>query len=139
MNCPDSLPRKVLARVAMPVRWRDLDAFNHVNNASFLTFIEEARLRWLQSLSSAWLGEQSAPILAAVKIDYRQPINWPSELLVELHCARLGSTSITLGHRILDAQDDKVLYSDGESVMVWIDRSSGKSTALPAAVRAACV
>lgn len=138
MNSPDSLPRKVLARVAMPVRWRDLDAFNHVNNASFLTFIEEARLRWFATLPGPWLDAAIAPLLAALQINYRKPIEWPAALAVELRCERIGNTSVTLAHRIVAEHDSSCVYADGHSVLVWIDRASGKPTALPEMVRQAC-
>jgi len=128
----------VLARIAMPVRWRDLDAFNHVNNASYLTYLEEARLQWLGALPGPWLDSTSAPVLAAIQINYRRPIAWPENLMVELSCLRLGNSSLRLGHRILAAGTTERVYSDGEVVMVWIDRHSGNSTALPDAVRVAC-
>ena len=128
---------RVLMRVPMPVRWRDLDAFSHVNNSSFLTYIEEARLQWFQSLPGPWLSEDSAPVLAATHVNYRRPIEWPAQIEVELFVERLGNTSLTVGHRIR-ARDGEVLYSDGYSVLVWIDRASGKTAALPDAVRAAC-
>ena len=38
----------------IPVRWGDLDAFNHVNNASYLRYVEEARLQWLHSFIRDW-------------------------------------------------------------------------------------
>ena len=126
-----------LVRVPVHVRWRDLDAFSHVNNSSFLTYIEEARLQWFQSLPGPWLSEESAPVLAATHVNYRRPIEWPCELDVELHTERLGNTSLTLAHRIV-GRADGVLYSDGHSVLVWIDRRDGKPSALPDAVRAAC-
>lgn len=128
----------MLMRVPIAVRWRDLDAFSHVNNSNFLTYIEEARLQWFQSLPGPWLGENTAPVLAASHINYRRPIEWPCELDVELFTERLGNTSLTLGHRIRARGGAEVIYSDGHSVLVWIDRSSGKPAALPDAVRAAC-
>ena len=45
---------KLLLETPIELRWRDLDALNHVNNASFLTFFEEARLRWFARLAEAW-------------------------------------------------------------------------------------
>lgn len=39
----------VLFRMPIDLRWRDLDAFNHVNNANFMTYVEEARIRWFES------------------------------------------------------------------------------------------
>ena len=133
-------PGAVLLSWPIEVRWRDLDAFNHVNNASYLTYFEEARVRWMNSLPDPWLDGESAPVLAAVQINYRRPVEWPRSLRVELYVERLGRTSLTLGHRLVETAPDgtTTLYCDGHSVMVWIDRRSGKPCALPASLRASC-
>lgn len=127
-----------LIRVPMPVRWRDLDAFNHVNNSQYLSYLEEARLQWMLSVPGQGLDEHVAPVVAAVQLNYRRPIQWPAGLMIELFVERLGNTSVSIGHRIVDAGDTDVLYCDGHVVMVWIDRGTGKAAALPAAVREAC-
>jgi acyl-CoA thioester hydrolase len=115
------------------VRWRDLDAFNHVNNANYLTYLEEARLQWLQHVPG-WFNEHSMPVLAASEVNYRRPIEWPAQLHVQLFCERLGNSSITLAHRIVDANDD-ALYSDGKVVLVWMDPATGKPVPLPPSIR----
>ena len=121
----------------LPVRWRDLDAFNHVNNASYLTYLEESRLLWLSQVRGPWFDEAAMPVLAASEINYRQPIAWPASLHVELRCERLGNSSLTLAHRIVDAADAQRLYSDGRVVLVWMNPASGRPVSLPLAVRAA--
>ena len=45
----------------IPVRWGDLDAFNHVNNTVFLRFIEEARIHFFTDLGDEWLSDGSGP------------------------------------------------------------------------------
>ena len=130
-----AVPRQLI-RVPIDVRWRDLDAFNHVNNANFLTFLEEARLRWFETLPGPWIDESIAPLLAAANVNYRRPIGWPARVAVDLWAERIGNSSLTIGHRIVDADDDAILYADGNTVLVWIDRGSGRSSALPASVRA---
>jgi acyl-CoA thioester hydrolase len=131
-------PAPLLLRTRLDVRWGDMDAFNHVNNARFLSYLQEARLRWLQGLAGPWLDDDTAPVLAASNVNFRRPIEWPCTLAIELHAERSGRSSLTLGHRIVDAADPTVLYSDGSVVMVWIDRRSGKPSTLPSAVREAC-
>ena len=126
--------RTPLFRFPVSPRWRDLDAFNHVNNSNFLTYLEEARIRMFASLGKPWFDDSTAPLLAAVQLNYRAPIPYPSEIVVELYADRVGTTSVTVGHRIVDAGDG-TLYADGHVVMVWIDRGSGKPTALPETIR----
>lgn len=121
---------------AIGVRWRDLDAFNHVNNSNYLTYLEEARLQWLQQVPD-WFSEESMPVLAASDLQYRRPIEWPASLHVELRCSRLGTSSMTLTHRIVDANDAGRLYCEGHVVLVWMNPATGKPTPLPATIRAA--
>ncbi len=135
---PTPAERPLLLQTELDVRWGDMDAFNHVNNSVFLTYLEEARLRWLQALAGPWLDDNTAPLLAAANVNYRRPIEWPARLEIELYAERVGNSSLTLGHRVLDSRDRSILYSDGHTVLVWIDRRNGKGSRLPAAVRQAC-
>lgn len=128
--------RKHLFRMPLELRWRDLDAFNHVNNANFLTFLEEARIRWLETIGEDWVTDTFAPLLAAVQLNYRQPIPYPSSVVVELFAERIGNTSAAIGHRIAGA-DGAAVYADGHVVMVWIDRAGGRPIPLPEGVRRA--
>jgi len=118
------------------VRWRDLDAFNHVNNSSYLTYLEESRLQWLQQVCD-WFSAESTPVLAASELNYRLPIEWPARLHVQLRCERLGNSSMTMAHRIVDANDANRLYSDGRVVMVWLNPATGKPVPLPPTIREA--
>lgn len=127
-----------LIRVPLSVRWRDLDAFNHVNNSKYLSYLEEARLRWMLSVPGMGLDDNVAPVVAASTLNYRRPIEWPGDVVIELFVERLGGSSLTIGHRIVDAKEGGVLYCDGNVVMVWIDRNSGRSAPLPESVRVAC-
>lgn len=131
-------PRHLVARVTLGVRWGDMDAFNHVNNAQYLRYLEEARLQWLAGIATFSPLDPVAPVLAASTVNYRKPIEWPSDIVVELFVEKLGNSSLTMGHRIVGAQDSTVLYSDGSVVLVWIDRQAGSSVPLPPAIRAAC-
>ncbi|MEO7431572.1 MAG: thioesterase family protein [Dokdonella sp.] len=127
-----------IIRVPLSVRWGDLDAFNHVNNAAFLDYVQEARLHWMTSLDGAWLDDAQMPVVAAAHVNFRQQLTWPANIVVELRIERVGRSSVTIAHRITASSDATRLYADGDTVLVWIDRKSGQSIALPAAIRAAC-
>lgn len=132
---PDRIAPAMLFRMPIDLRWRDLDAFNHVNNANFMTYVEEARIRWFESAGNDWLSNGRIPLLAAVQMNYRLPIPYPARVFVELLTQRVGNSSLTLGHRIV-GEDDR-LYADGHSVLVWIEMATGRPVPLPDAVRAA--
>lgn len=132
-DADDAAP--ILFRMPLDLRWRDLDAFNHVNNANFMTFLEEARIRWFESTGQTWITDGYIPLLAAVQMNYRLPIPYPSNVFVELFAERVGHTSLTIGHRIVDEADR--VHADGHCVLVWIDRGNGRPIPLPDAIRGA--
>ena len=128
---------KQLARIPMSVRWRDMDAMGHVNNAKYVSYLEEARVRWMLGVPGASMTDRIAPVVAATNVNYRAPIVWPNDIVVELFVERLGNSSVTIGHRIVDQKDEGILYSDGNVVGTWMDTRTGKSAPLPDAVRTA--
>lgn len=131
----DPIP-KPLFTAPIEVRWRDLDAFNHVNNSVYLTYLEQARLDWLAHLPGIWDKANGKPVMAACQLNYRAPIQWPASVGVHLHAERTGNSSIVLGHRILDRKDSR-LYCDGNVTLVWIDPHAGKPVSLPSVLREA--
>ena len=137
MNQEASASPKPLFRMPLQLRWSDLDAFDHVNNARYLTFLEEARIRWFDSIGEQWVTDEYAPVIASVQLNYRMPIPYPANVVVELYVDRLGTSSVTIGHRIVSA-DGAMLYNDGNVVAVWIDRRTGTARPVPESVRAAC-
>lgn len=128
---------KLLSSLPLSVRWGDMDSFNHVNNAAFATYLEEARMHWFTSLGPGWIDQRIMPILAAQTINYRIPIEWPAAIAVELRTERIGRTSLTLAFRIVSTASPVRHYADGSHVLVWVDRASGRSVPLPELVRSA--
>ncbi len=125
----------MLIDTTIPVRWRDLDAYNHVNNSLFLSFLEEARIQWFEGLPGPWRSADHEPLLAAATINFRRPILYPESVRVCLSVERVGRSSLTVGHRMTSAGDDEVLYSDGNTVLVWVSPADGRPVPLPEVVR----
>jgi acyl-CoA thioester hydrolase len=97
-------------------------------------------VRWLHGVTGGQtMGRGISPVVANTDVNYRRPIVWPNDIVVELFVERLGNSSVTIGHRIVADNDDTVLYSDGHVVVVWIDTATGKSAPIPEAVRQASV
>jgi acyl-CoA thioester hydrolase len=121
---------KPIFSLGMDVRWREMDALGHVNNAQYLSYVEETRVQWFNSLQNGWQEGDSAPIVAAIHVDFRKPIVWPEQITVSLFAEKRGGKSATIGHRIHRAGDASTVYAEGYTVLVWIDRN-GQTVALP--------
>lgn len=124
-----------LVETPISVRWGDMDAFGHINNSRYATYLEEARLQWFAGIEGGWLDERTAPVVAAMSINFRSPIEWPCELVVELYVERVGGSSLTLGFRMVSRDTPQKFYADGSTVLVWVERASGRSVPLPERIR----
>ena len=117
------------------IRWRDVDALRHVNNAVYATYLEEVRDGWLEQA----LGDDGAMwdyVLARVAIDFRNEVALGEEAVVaRVSLARIGTSSITLQEEIRKL--DGTLAAEAESVIVARDRDTGRSRPLTDAERAA--
>jgi acyl-CoA thioester hydrolase len=69
----------------MRIRWRDMDNYGHVNNAVYLTYLEECRDRWARAL----LGDSFDFVIVRVAIDYRPELSLLDEEVV-VQCRGLG-------------------------------------------------
>ena len=119
----------------IPIRWRDMDGYGHVNNAVFLTYLEEARDEWLSRLL-AGTGGESDYVVARIAIDYRRELKQKDEsVLVRCRLDKLGTSSIRTLEEILLPDGD--LCARAEVVLVMRDRSAGTSRPLTAEERAA--
>ncbi|PYS96518.1 MAG: hypothetical protein DMF50_04320 [Acidobacteria bacterium] len=119
----------------IPIRWRDMDGYGHVNNAVFLTYLEEARDEWLSRLL-AGTGGESDYVVARIAIDYRRELKQKDEsVLVRCRLDKLGTSSIRTLEEILLPDGD--LCARAEVVLVMRDRAAGTSRPLTAEERAA--
>ena len=104
------------------VRFRDLDAMGHVNNAVFLTYIESARFAFLEH-TGATTRESMPIIVARIEIDFRAPVGLGDEVDVEVRASRFGEKSFDLDY-VLRVEGQVV--AEAKSVLVGYDYGSGR-------------
>ena len=102
------------------VRFRDLDALGHVNNAVLVTLIEQARFQWWQGWLKDRPFESEGFLIARIEVDYRRPILMSDDVRVALWCTRIGTTSFDLDYRVDRAQDDALL-AEAKTVQTMLD------------------
>jgi len=108
----------------LEVRYRDIDAMNHVNNAVYVTYLEAARLRlWQERFSFSGSARDVPIIVARVAVDFRSPIGLAERVEVGVGVKEVGRTSFSFGYRIEAAGR---LAAEAESVQVCFDYSAGR-------------
>lgn len=131
MNAP-----RLLHSLRLQVRWGDMDALGHVNNAEYLRYFEQSRIVWLEGLGYPVAGKGSGPILAKVSVTYLRPIVYPSELEIRLYAGHVGNSSFTLVSEIVNGRDASERFTEGEFVTVWVDYDAARSVPIPETLRA---
>jgi len=122
----------------IPVRFRDVDAMGHVNNAVFLTYLEEARIALLERLARDGVHVLDHLILAHVSIDYRAPVFLQESVEARLRLTRIGGSSFTVAYRLSVVRGpESVLAAEAETVQVYYDYQTRQPAPLPASVRQA--
>ena len=121
----------------MTVRYSDLDAQGHVNNATYFTYLEQGRLEYMKALG-LWKPGQDfmdvGTIVAEATCTYKRPILLDEVVDVAVRTARLGTKSAVLEYRLTVAGVEAAL---GRTVQVAYDYRAGVSIPIPPAWRAA--
>jgi acyl-CoA thioester hydrolase len=117
------------------IRWRDLDAFNHVNHVVFLTYLEEARDEWLgrvlEDPALVW-----GYVIARVEIDYRRELTLDDDVVIA-RCSleKLGTKSVTTREAILTRDGETA--AEAKAVLVAREEQTGSSRVISDIERAA--
>jgi acyl-CoA thioester hydrolase len=110
------------------VRFRDLDGMGHVNNAVFLTYLESARIAYLEANGTGPHPSQQM-ILARMEVDFRSPIAMGEHVEVGVRPSRLGTKSFELQYEV---RADGRLAAEARGVLVGYDYTRGESVEIPA-------
>jgi acyl-CoA thioester hydrolase len=89
---------------AQEVTFRDLDVFGHVNNAVYLTYIENARIGYLREVLGVESPEDLLVIVAKVNIDFRSRASLGEVLEIGARVSRIGTKSFDLDHEVRGAE-----------------------------------
>ena len=116
------------------VRWSDIDAMDHVNNAVLVTYLEVARTKMWDEHFELTSSARDVPfIVARIAVDFRSPIRFGDEVVVRIAVGSLGRTSFTLRYRV---EASGRLAAEAESVQVVFDYAAHRPVPLDEAARA---
>lgn len=129
----NSIPEKFKHCTRLEIRFVDVDAFGHVNNAHYLTYFEQARVKYFDDIMG-WKYDwnRQGIILARAEINYKEPVLFRDDLYVMTHCSRIGTKSFDLDYLVIKKRnEDDVILAEGKTVMVAYDYDAGESIAVP--------
>ncbi|WP_033766688.1 YbgC/FadM family acyl-CoA thioesterase [Pantoea agglomerans] len=123
-------------QTTIKVRGYHLDVYQHVNNARYLEFLEEARWEWLEEVEAFhWLQEKKlAFVVVNININYRRPAVLGDVLTIDSEITQLNGKSGIIAQRVLLAGQETVV-ADAALTFVCIDLRTQKAVALEGELR----
>lgn len=127
---------KLIYTTRIPVRWGDMDAYNHVNNTVYFRYFEQTRVEWLEQVGSRVSPEEPiGPVIINASCTFLAPVNYPATVVIKMFAGEPGRSSVMTWYELFVEGEDK-LYAEGAAKTVWMDNRSGKSVPMPDFVRA---
>lgn len=128
-------PEQFRHQISLRVRFADVDMMGHVNNARYITYLEEARLAYAREvLAMGRDSRQVGMILARTEIDYLLPMHEGDLVQVWTRCTRLGHKSFDLGYLLL-LESSQQAAASALTTMVAYDYAAAQSMPLPSGWR----
>jgi len=112
-----------------PIRWTDLDAYAHLNNAIYFDFMSEARATLLTEALAA--GAVCQFVVAHVECDYKAPYFYPDTVIVKQYCEEIGRSSFLLFYEFYSEKRPELLCAQAKARMVAYDPVAQKVVRLP--------
>lgn len=118
-------------KTTVEIRFADLDAFGHVNNATYLTYIEVARTKYWKQIIK-WNWKKTGIVIREVNISYIKPIVWGDKIFIYVRTSKIGNSSFDIEYKIVKKEKEgETICSTAKTTCVAIDLKSKTSTPIP--------
>jgi acyl-CoA thioester hydrolase len=110
---------------SLKTRWKDLDAFGHVNNAVFLSYVEDARILFFKRWKINY--KERSLIVASAKIDYIKQLKHPTDITIGQKVSRIGTKSFDIKSAIFNQNNHLEPYCITTVTSVCFDFLNNKT------------
>jgi acyl-CoA thioester hydrolase len=117
------------------VRFSETDALGHINNTSYFIYLEEARIRFIETLGFKMNIENWNFILASTKCDFISQGYFDQNLTIRTYVSKIGTKSFQLEHDVISTQTNE-LIAKGNAIMVYFFFKKQQSEPIPELLRA---
>jgi len=128
--------KKLVYEMLIPIRWGDMDALNHVNNATYFRYLEIARVDWMHSIAAMPTATGQGPVIVNAFCNFYKQLAYPGEVLTKLYISDPARTTFETWVTMERADRPGVICAAGGATTIWIDFPQQKAVALPEWLRA---
>jgi acyl-CoA thioester hydrolase len=118
-------------KTSIAIRFSDIDAVGHVNNAIYLTYFEVARFNYWREIIG-WNLRENGVIVGRSEVNYLKPITLEDEIVCYVRTTRIGNSSFDMMHLLVKiTPNGEEICTTGKTVCISYDYSLNKSVSIP--------
>ncbi len=123
------------SQLKLRLDWSEMDMFGHINNVSYFKYAQASRVHYWETIGLTQLHNKMriGPILASTACDFKKPLEYPGEILIEASIEFMKNSSFGIVHRIFDQQGN--LAAIAKDVIVTYDFQNNISVPIPTDIR----
>lgn len=123
--------KRLTHEMVIPIRWGDMDAMGHVNNAVYFRYMETARIEWLYSVGGAPNPAGCGPVIVNAFCNFIRQLEYPGDVRVKHYVNNPGRSSFDTYITLERSDQPGQIYAEGGATTVWTDFQAQKSAPMP--------
>jgi len=128
--------KKLVHQMVIPIRWGDMDAMGHVNNATYFRYLETIRIDWLHSIGAVPQPNGHGPVIVNAFCNFYKQLEYPGDVLIKMYASDPGRTTFETWGTMERTDQPGVIYAAGGATTIWVDFPNQKAVDLPDWMRA---
>ena len=134
IDIPDQ--KKLVFETHIAVRWGDMDAMGHVNNATYFRYMETARIDWFRSIGCVPDAQGEGPVIVNEFCNFYRQFEYPDEVLLKMYVSDPGRTTFESWATMEKVAEPGVVCAAGGATTIWVNFPQQKAVGLPDWIRA---
>ena len=123
--------KKLVYEMVVPIRWGDMDAMNHLNNAMYFRYLETVRIEWMNSIGCAPDVAGEGPVIVNAFCNFYKQLQYPAEVLIKMYVSDAGRTTFETWGTMELTTAPGVICAAGGATTIWVDFPIQKAKTLP--------
>lgn len=128
--------KKLVFEMCIAIRWGDMDAMGHVNNASYFRYLETVRIDWMHSIGCVPDPKGEGPVIVNAFCNFYKQLEYPGNVLVKMYASDPGRTTFETWGTMERVDQPGVIYAAGGATTIWVNFPTQKASTLPDWLRA---
>ena len=123
--------KKLVYEMTIPIRWGDMDAMGHINNAVYFRYMETARIDWFSSLGFIANPNGEGLVIVNAFCNFIRQFEYPGDILIKTFVSDAGRSAFDSWATLERTDQPGVISATGGATIVWVDFPKQKSAPLP--------